>query len=71
MEILLQQNAALEQEVERLYKDLDEVTEGVIKKGYLYKWRERELTFASRWNTRYFVLQGACLLYLTSPHISS
>lgn len=63
VEILMQQNAALEQEVERLGKELDDVTQGVQKKGYLYKWRDREISFASKWCLRYFVLQGNTLSY--------
>jgi hypothetical protein len=65
MEILLQQNAALEREVQRLCNDLDEVTQGVAKKGYLYKWREKDISFASRWALRYFVLQGCKLSYFS------
>lgn len=63
MEILLQQNAALEKEVERLCGELDEVTMGVQKKGYLYKWREREIYYAPKWGLRYFVLHGNKLSY--------
>lgn len=63
VEILLQQNAALEHEVERLGKELDNLTQGVQKKGYLYKWRDREITFASKWCLRYFVLQGNTFSY--------
>mmetsp|Transcript_8230 Transcript_8230/g.13669 ORF Transcript_8230/g.13669 Transcript_8230/m.13669 type:complete len:976 (-) Transcript_8230:1086-4013(-) len=63
MEILLQQNAELEKEIERLNNELDEVTLGVQKKGYLYKWREREIFYASKWGLRYFVLQGNKIAY--------
>jgi hypothetical protein len=66
MDILLQQNAALEKEVERLNAELDELTLGVQKKGCLYKWREREIFFAAKWGLRYFVLQGNRLSYYTS-----
>ena len=63
MEILMQQNCALEKEVESLCKELDDVTLGVQKKGYLYKWRDRDISFASKWSLRYFVLQGNKLSY--------
>ncbi len=63
MEILLQQNSALEKEVERLCYELDEVTRGVQKKGYLHKYRDREIYYASKWGLRYFVLQGNMLSY--------
>ncbi len=68
MEILLQQNAALEQEVERLNSELDEATLGVQKKGYLYKWREREIYYAAKWGLRYFVLQGNKISYFGNDH---
>lgn len=63
MEVLLQQNAALEKEVERLCADLDEITHGVHKKGYLFKWREQEIYYAAKWGMRYFVLQGNQISY--------
>jgi hypothetical protein len=63
MEILLKQNAELEKEVSRLAEELDTATNSVIKRGYLYKWRDREISFASKWGLRYFVLQGSTLSY--------
>jgi len=66
--VLLRQNAELEREVLRLVKELDEVTGGVLKRGYMYKWRDREITFASKWNLRYFVLKGTSLSYFTDDH---
>jgi len=68
MEILLQQNAALEKEVERLNMELDEATAGVQKKGYLYKWREREIYYAAKWGLRYFILQGNKISYFANEH---
>jgi len=70
LEILLQQNAQLEQEIERLNKELDELTAGVQKKGYLHKWREREIYYASRWGLRYIALQGSKISYYGSEHES-
>ena len=52
----------------KLSADLEEVTKGVIKNGYLYKWREKEISFAPRWSLRYFVLQGSKLSYFTDDH---
>ena len=63
IELLLQQNAALETEVSRLCKELDEATQGVLKRGYLHKFRDRELSYASKWGLRYFVLKGKNLSY--------
>eukprot|EP00981_Chlorochromonas_danica_P016175 scaffold15944_cov248-Ochromonas_danica.AAC.9 len=63
VEVLLRQNAALEREVERLVRELDQHSMGVQKKGYLYKWREKEIYFAPKWGLRYFVLQGNQLSY--------
>jgi hypothetical protein len=68
MEILLKQNAALEKEVERLCTQLDEASKGVQKKGYLYKWREREIYYAPKWGLRYFVLNGNKLSYYGDEH---
>ena len=70
LEILLQQNAQLEQEIERLNRELDELTAGVQKKGYLHKWREREIYYASRWGLRYIALQGSKISYYGSEHES-
>jgi hypothetical protein len=63
MEILMQQNAALEREIERLMAELDEATMGIQMKGYLHKWRDREISFASKWGLRYFVLQKNTISY--------
>ena len=63
MDIILLQNAQLEKEVTRLCDELDEVTKGVLKRGYLYKWRDREISFASKWGLRYFILTGCSLSY--------
>ena len=63
MDIILLQNAQLEKEVNRLCNELDEVTKGVLKRGYLYKWRDREISFASKWGLRYFILTGSSLSY--------
>jgi hypothetical protein len=63
LEILLKQNAALEAEVKRLCSELDEATLGVLKRGYLYKWRDREISYAAKWGLRYFVLRGKSFSY--------
>lgn len=60
---LTQRNALLEEEIERLYMELDEMSNGVLKRGYLYKLRDREISFASKWGLRYFVLQGDTFSY--------
>ena len=39
MDVLMRQNAALEGEVCRLCGELDEATRGILKRGYLYKYR--------------------------------
>lgn len=61
--VLLQLNARLEKEVSRLCEELDEATQGVLKRGYLYKFRDIELSYASKWSLRYFVLKGTNLSY--------
>jgi hypothetical protein len=61
--ILLQQNGQLEREIARLCVELEEVTQGVLQRGYLYKWRDRDISYASKWGLRYFVLQGSMLSY--------
>jgi len=58
MDMLLQQNALLEIEVTTLCAELDELTKGIVKRGYLYKWRDREISYASKWGLRYFELKG-------------
>jgi len=63
MNILLQQNGQLEREIARLCVELEEVTQGVLQRGYLYKWRDRDISYASKWGLRYFVLQGSMLSY--------
>ncbi|RYG96896.1 hypothetical protein EON65_53715 [archaeon] len=63
IELLLRQNTALEKELERVNRQLDENSMGIHKKGYLYKFREREIYFAPKWGMRYFVLQGNQLSY--------
>jgi diacylglycerol O-acyltransferase-1 len=68
MEILLHQNAALEKEVDRLCAELDEASMGVTKRGYLYKWRDREIYYAPKWGLRYFVLHGNKLSYYGDEH---
>ena len=45
------------------FVELDEVTKGVMKRGYLNKWRDREISYASKWGLRYFVLKGNLLSY--------
>jgi len=71
LEILLQQNALLESEVTRLHKELDTATQSIIKRGFLYKWRDREIGWASKWGLRYFSLQGMCTgtVYMFSPQV--
>ena len=68
LEIILRQNAALEQEVTRLCKELDEATKGVLKRGFLYKWRDREISYAAKWGLRYFELSGKTLSYFADEH---
>lgn len=60
---LSRRNAELEEEIEKLYLELDEQTNGILKRGYLHKWRDREISFASKWGLRYFTLQGHVLSY--------
>jgi hypothetical protein len=63
LEVLMKQNAGLESEVQRLCTELDEATRGVLKRGYLFKWRDREISFASKWGLRYFILRGKSFSY--------
>ena len=63
MELVLQQNAELEKRVLQLCDELNEATKGVLKRGSLYKWRDREISFASKWALRFFVLTGNSLSY--------
>lgn len=59
----MKQNAQLEREITRLNLELDETTKGILKRGYLFKFRDREISFASKWGLRYFVLQGKNISY--------
>jgi hypothetical protein len=61
--VVMQQNSQLEREIQRLHAEIDEITKGVLKRGFLYKFREREISFASKWALRYFVLQGKTISY--------
>lgn len=61
--LLLKQNDLLEREIKRLNGELDEATKGILKRGYLYKHRDREIAFASKWGLRYFQLQGNVISY--------
>ena len=63
LQILLDQNQQLEEEVERLMNELDTASSSIIKRGYLFKWREKEIGWAARWGLRYFTLQGSKLSY--------
>ena len=64
MDMLLQQNALLEIEVTTLCAELDELTKGILKRGYLYKWRDREISYASKWGLRYFELKGSTIFII-------
>ena len=63
LEILLRQNRELEEQVNRLVEELDNATQAVVKRGHLFKWREKEFAWATRWGKRYFTLQGSTLSY--------
>jgi len=65
-QILLIQNEQLESELARLCGELQEVTQGVMYRGYLFKWRERDISYASKWVRRFFVLHGNKLSYYAS-----
>jgi diacylglycerol O-acyltransferase-1 len=54
---------SLEKEVERLCEELNVATQNVMKKGYLFKLRERDISWSSKWNLRYFTLNGNFLSY--------
>lgn len=56
-------NSNLEKEVGRLCAELDDVSNGIHKKGYLYKFREREIYFQNKWGYGYFILHGNQLSY--------
>ena len=36
--------------------------------SFLYKWRDREISYAGKWGLRYFVLQGKTLSYFADEH---
>ena len=61
--ILLMQNEQLENKITQLYDELEEATQGVLQRGYLYKWRDRDIPYASKWGLRYFCLRGNTLSY--------
>lgn len=61
--ILLKQNWQMEREISRLNHELDVATKGILMRGYLYKFRDREISFASKWALRFFLLQGTSLSY--------
>ena len=60
----------MEREITRLNKELDEATKGVLMRGYLYKFRDRDISFASKWGLRYFLLQGKSLSYFIDENES-
>ena len=63
LEEVLKLNSLLEVENKRLNSELEASCGSVIKRGYLYKLRDREISFANRWGLRYFVLQGSTISY--------
>ena len=63
LDIVLKQNAALEDALRSLTAELQDATTGIILRGSLFKWRDRTISFASSWGLRYFVLQGSILSY--------
>jgi hypothetical protein len=63
LDLVLRQNAELETAVRSLKAEIKEVTGGILKRGHLYKWKDRVMSFASKWSLRYFVLQGSTLSY--------
>ena len=61
MDVLMKQNAALEGEVSRLCGELDEATRGVLKRGYLYKYRYAIYRFITLLAHYYFLRHHSCL----------
>lgn len=60
----ISKNVELENEVDRLCRELDEATGGVNKRGYLNKYRVRENIIGTKWVKRFFVLSGSSLRYV-------
>ena len=63
IDVVLRQNAKLEKEVNRLIEELNEATEGILKRGYLYMWRDRAISYASRWGSAAQVHYPRCCIY--------
>lgn len=68
LDLVLKQNAALENAIRSLTSELEDATTGILMRGYLHKWRDRMISFASSWGLRYFVLQGNILSYYGDEH---
>jgi hypothetical protein len=71
MDVLMRQNAALEGEVSRLCEELDEATRGVLKRGYLYKYRYVEITIACHLTAFFLMLDKGLQKSTSSNPISS
>lgn len=59
--ILLHQNAELEKALNHVTTELEDATSNILMRGFLFKWRDHEITFTSKWAIRYFVLRGNIL----------
>jgi hypothetical protein len=68
LDIVLKQNAEMEDAIRALTAELEDATTGVLMRGSLFKWRDRSISFASSWGLRYFVLQGNKLSYFGDEH---
>ena len=48
VDVLLKQNAELEKLVKKLCTDLEDTTSGILMRGYLYKFRDRVISFQAK-----------------------
>lgn len=63
---LLLENTKLKSLLSQLKNQMNDLSNSILLRGYLYKWKDNVMTFGTKWSLKYFILNGNLLNYYHS-----
>jgi hypothetical protein len=60
---LMLENSKLKLLIKQLRNEINDLSNSILLRGYLYKWKDNVMTFGTKWSLKYFILNGNILNY--------
>jgi hypothetical protein len=60
---LMLENSKLKLLIKQLKNEINDLSNSILLRGYLFKWKDNVMTFGTKWSLKYFILNGNILNY--------